>query len=29
VYRCTGKPIRLSMSMYGTTLSGKYWYPDL
>jgi hypothetical protein len=23
---CTGKPVRLLMSMYGTTLSGKYWY---
>jgi hypothetical protein len=21
-----GKPVRLAMSMYGTTLSGKYWY---
>jgi len=26
---CTGKPVRLLMSMYGTTLCGKYWYLDL
>jgi hypothetical protein len=26
---CTGKPVRLAMSMYGTTLCGKYWYLDL
>jgi hypothetical protein len=26
---CTGKPVRLGMSMYGTTLCGKYWYLDL
>jgi hypothetical protein len=26
---CTGKPVRLVMSMYGTTLCGKYWYLDL
>jgi hypothetical protein len=26
---CTGKPVRLIMSMYGTTLCGKYWYLDL
>jgi hypothetical protein len=25
----TGKPVRLVMSMYGTTLCGKYWYLDL
>ena len=24
-----GKPVRLLMSMYGTTLCGKYWYLDL
>jgi transposase InsO family protein len=24
-----GKPVRLGMSMYGTTLSGKYWYLEL
>jgi hypothetical protein len=24
-----GKPVRLQMSMYGTTLCGKYWYLDL
>ena len=24
-----GSPVRLSMSMYGMTLSGKYWYLDL
>jgi hypothetical protein len=24
-----GKPVRLRMSMYGTTLCGKYWYLDL
>jgi hypothetical protein len=24
-----GKPVRLAMSMYGTTLSGKYWYLKL
>jgi hypothetical protein len=27
--RYTGKPMRLIMSMYGTTLCGKYWYLDL
>jgi hypothetical protein len=26
---CTGKPVRLIMSMYGMTLCGKYWYLDL
>jgi hypothetical protein len=26
---CTGKPVRLLMSTYGTTLCGKYWYLDL
>jgi len=26
---CTGKLVRLAMSMYGTTLCGKYWYMDL
>jgi hypothetical protein len=26
---CTGKPVRLAMSMCGTTLCGKYWYLDL
>jgi hypothetical protein len=26
---CTEKPVRLVMSMYGTTLCGKYWYMDL
>ena len=26
---CTGKPVWLLMSMYGTTLCGKYWYLDL
>jgi len=26
---CTGKPVRLQMSMYRTTLCGKYWYLDL
>jgi len=26
---CTGKPVRLAMSMYGTTQCGKYWYLDL
>jgi len=26
---CTGKPVRLVMSMCGTTLCGKYWYLDL
>jgi hypothetical protein len=26
---CTGKPVRLAMLMYGTTLCGKYWYMDL
>jgi len=26
---CTGKPVRLIMSMYGTMLCGKYWYLDL
>jgi hypothetical protein len=25
----TGKPVRLVMLMYGTTLCGKYWYMDL
>jgi hypothetical protein len=24
-----GKPVRLQMSMYGTTLCGKYWYLNL
>ncbi len=24
-----GVPVRLAMSMYGTTLCGKYWYLDL
>jgi hypothetical protein len=27
--RCSGKPVRLGMSMYGTTFCGKYWYLDL
>jgi hypothetical protein len=26
---CTGKPVRLIMSMYDTMLCGKYWYLDL
>jgi hypothetical protein len=26
---CTGKPVRLLMSIYGTTLRRKYWYLDL
>jgi len=26
---CTDEPVRLLMSMYGTTLCGKYWYLDL
>jgi hypothetical protein len=26
---CTGKPVRLVMAMYSTTLCGKYWYLDL
>jgi hypothetical protein len=27
--RYCGRPVRLIMSMYGTTLCGKYWYLDL
>jgi len=26
---CMGKPVRLIMPVYGTTLCGKYWYLDL
>jgi hypothetical protein len=27
--RYCGRPLRFVMSMYGTTLCGKYWYLDL